>query len=79
MASEKSQTHSLVTSLRDAVLVVNRDREVALANRAMANLLGGKRKPHFSAGPPPRSLRGGGEVRTGPGGPAGGNKKGGGL
>ncbi len=39
LASEKSQTHSLVASLRDAVLVINRDGEVALANRAMANLL----------------------------------------
>lgn len=40
LASERSQTHSLVTSLRDAVLVVNRDGEVVLANRAMAALLG---------------------------------------
>jgi two-component system phosphate regulon sensor histidine kinase PhoR len=39
LASEKSQTHSLVAGLRDAVLVINRDGEVALANRAMANLL----------------------------------------
>jgi two-component system phosphate regulon sensor histidine kinase PhoR len=39
LASEKSQTHSLVSSLRDGVLVVNRDGEVVLANRAMANLL----------------------------------------
>jgi signal transduction histidine kinase len=39
LASEKSQTHSLVANLRDAVLVVNREGEVALANRAMANLL----------------------------------------
>jgi two-component system phosphate regulon sensor histidine kinase PhoR len=39
LASEKSQTHSLVAGLRDAVLVVNREGEVALANRAMANLL----------------------------------------
>ncbi len=41
LASEKSQTHSLVESLRDAVLVVNRAGEVVLANRAMAALLGG--------------------------------------
>ena len=34
---EKSQTHSLVASLRDAVLVVNRDGEVVLANQAMAD------------------------------------------
>ncbi len=39
LASEKSQTHSLVTSLRDAVLVVNRDGEVVLVNPAMAGLL----------------------------------------
>jgi signal transduction histidine kinase len=41
LASEKSQTHSLVESLRDAVLVVNREGEVVLVNRAMAALLGG--------------------------------------
>jgi PAS domain S-box-containing protein len=40
LASEKSQTHSLVTSLRDAVLVVNRNGEVVLANPAMGRLLG---------------------------------------
>ena len=40
LASEKSQTASLVASLRDAVLVVNREHEVALANQAMADLLG---------------------------------------
>ena len=40
LASEKSQTHSLVASLRDAVLVVNRDGEVVLANLAMGKLLG---------------------------------------
>ena len=39
LASEKSQTHSLVTSLRDAVLVVNRNGEVVLANPAMGGLL----------------------------------------
>jgi two-component system phosphate regulon sensor histidine kinase PhoR len=39
LASEKSQTHSLVTSLRDAVLVVNRNGEVVLANPAMGRLL----------------------------------------
>lgn len=39
LASEKSQTHSLVSSLRDAVMVVNRDGEVVLANPAMAGLL----------------------------------------
>jgi signal transduction histidine kinase/DNA-binding NarL/FixJ family response regulator len=39
LASEKSQTHSLVTSLRDAVLVVNRTGEVVLANPAMGKLL----------------------------------------
>jgi len=40
LAEEKTQTHSLVSSLRDAVLVVNRDGDVVLANRAMTSLLG---------------------------------------
>jgi signal transduction histidine kinase len=40
LATEKSQTSSLVASLRDAVLVINREREVVLANQAMATLLG---------------------------------------
>ncbi|MDR1726593.1 MAG: response regulator [Acidobacteriota bacterium] len=40
LASEKSQTHSLVSSLRDGVLVANRQGEIALANRAMEELLG---------------------------------------
>lgn len=40
LATEKSQTASLVASLRDAVLVINREREVVLANQAMAALLG---------------------------------------
>ena len=40
LASEKSQTHSLVTSLRDGVLVVNRQGEIALANHAMEEILG---------------------------------------
>jgi two-component system, OmpR family, phosphate regulon sensor histidine kinase PhoR len=39
LATEKSQTRSLVASLRDAVLVVNRDEVVVLANAAMAKLL----------------------------------------
>jgi two-component system, OmpR family, phosphate regulon sensor histidine kinase PhoR len=39
LASEKTQTHSLVTCLRDAVLVVNRDLEVVLVNPAMAAIL----------------------------------------
>lgn len=42
LASEKSQTHSLVASLRDGVLVVNRDGEIALANRSMEEILGAK-------------------------------------
>jgi two-component system, OmpR family, phosphate regulon sensor histidine kinase PhoR len=40
LATEKSQTASLVASLRDAVLVINREREIVLANHAMAALLG---------------------------------------
>lgn len=40
LATEKSQTASLVASLRDAVLVVNREQEVVLVNQAMAALLG---------------------------------------
>jgi two-component system phosphate regulon sensor histidine kinase PhoR len=40
LATEKSQTSSLVASLRDAVLVINREREVVLANHAMSSLLG---------------------------------------
>ncbi len=39
LASEKSQTHSLVESLRDAVMVVNRNDEVVLVNPAMRRLL----------------------------------------
>ena len=44
LATEKSQTSSLVASLRDAVLVINREREVVLANHAMSALLGRKPK-----------------------------------
>ena len=40
LAEEKTQTHSLVSSLRDAVLVVNREGDVVLANRAMTRVLG---------------------------------------
>jgi two-component system phosphate regulon sensor histidine kinase PhoR len=40
LATEKSQTSSLVASLRDAVLVVNREREVVLVNQPMASLIG---------------------------------------
>ncbi len=39
LAEEKTQTHSLVSSMRDAVLVVNGAGYVMLANRAMAALL----------------------------------------
>ena len=39
LAEEKTQTHSLVSSLRDAVLVVNRDGDAVLANQAMTALL----------------------------------------
>jgi signal transduction histidine kinase len=41
LAEEKSQTHTLVANLRDAVLVVNRDGDAVLANRAMRDLLAG--------------------------------------
>jgi two-component system phosphate regulon sensor histidine kinase PhoR len=40
LAEERTQTHSLVSSLRDAVLVVNRDGDVVLANPPMLDLLG---------------------------------------
>ena len=40
LAEEKTQTHSLVSSLRDAVLVVNRAGDVVLANPPMLELLG---------------------------------------
>ncbi len=40
LASEKSQTHSLVSCLRDAVLVVNAAGHVVLVNPSMARLLG---------------------------------------
>ena len=40
LAEEKTQTHSLVSSLRDAVLVANRDGDVVLANPPMLELLG---------------------------------------
>ena len=39
LAEEKTQTHSLVSSLRDAVLVVNRDGDAVLANQAMTAIL----------------------------------------
>ncbi len=40
LAEEKTQTRLLISSLRDAVLVVNREGDVVLANEAMTNLLG---------------------------------------
>jgi two-component system, OmpR family, phosphate regulon sensor histidine kinase PhoR len=40
LAEERTQTHSLVSSLRDAVLVVNRDGDVVLANPPMLEVLG---------------------------------------
>ena len=40
LASEKSQTHSLVSCMRDAVLVVNANGQVVLANPSMEALLG---------------------------------------
>jgi two-component system, OmpR family, phosphate regulon sensor histidine kinase PhoR len=42
LASEKSQTHSLVSNLKDGVLVVNREGEIALANHAVEEILGVK-------------------------------------
>jgi signal transduction histidine kinase len=39
LAEEKTQTHSLVSSLRDAVLVINQHGDVVLANQAMTALL----------------------------------------
>ena len=42
LASERSQTHSLVSCMRDAVLVVNADGRVVLVNPSMAQLLGAK-------------------------------------
>jgi signal transduction histidine kinase len=39
LAEEKTQTHSLVSSLRDAVLVINQTGDVVLANQAMTALL----------------------------------------
>jgi two-component system phosphate regulon sensor histidine kinase PhoR len=39
LAEERTQTHSLVSSLRDAVLVVNRDGDAVLANPPMLALL----------------------------------------
>ncbi len=40
LAEERTQTHSLVSSLRDAVMVVNRDGDAVLANPPMLELLG---------------------------------------
>jgi two-component system, OmpR family, phosphate regulon sensor histidine kinase PhoR len=40
LAEERTQTHSLVSSMRDAVLVVNQNGVAMLANRAMTALLG---------------------------------------
>jgi two-component system phosphate regulon sensor histidine kinase PhoR len=42
LASEKSQTHTLVSNLKDGVLVVNREGEIALANHAIDEILGVK-------------------------------------
>jgi two-component system phosphate regulon sensor histidine kinase PhoR len=39
LAEEKTQTHSLISSLRDAVLVINQRGDIVLANRAMTALL----------------------------------------
>ena len=40
LASEKSQMHSLVASMRDGVIVVNREGRIALANSAIEKILG---------------------------------------
>ena len=40
LASERSQMHSLVASLRDGVMVVNRECRIALTNSAMEKILG---------------------------------------
>ena len=40
LAEERTQTHSLVSSLRDAVMVVNRDGDAVLANPPMLELRG---------------------------------------
>jgi DNA-binding NtrC family response regulator len=50
LTEEKTQTASLVSSLRDAVLVVNRDGDVVLANEVMSDLLG---RPTSCGGRPP--------------------------
>ena len=40
LASEKSQTHSLVANLRDGVMVVNRDGKIVLTNSTVGKILG---------------------------------------
>jgi two-component system, OmpR family, phosphate regulon sensor histidine kinase PhoR len=40
LAEERTQTHSLISAMRDAVLVVNRNGVSMLANRAMTAILG---------------------------------------
>jgi signal transduction histidine kinase/FixJ family two-component response regulator len=40
LAEERTQTHSLISSMRDAVMVVDRNGIARLANRAMTALLG---------------------------------------
>ena len=40
LASEKSQTHSLVSNLRDGVMVVNRESRIVLTNSTMEKILG---------------------------------------
>jgi len=40
LASERSQTHSLVANLRDGVMVVNREGNIVLTNSAVEKILG---------------------------------------
>ncbi len=60
LAEEKTQTHSLVSSLRDAVLVINQHGDVVLANRAMTALLGSEEQDVLRR--PANELLGGGPL-----------------
>ena len=73
LAEEKTQTHSLVSSLRDAVLVVNRDGDVVLANQAMTALLD---VPEDAGAAPPGAEAAGAGPPGPPGRAAGGSAQG---